>query len=118
MPTAREVLLNAYDAFNVRDIEAALATMHPDVHWPNGMEGGYVHGRTGVRDYWTRQWAILDPHVEPLRFELDAAGRTVVDVRQVIRDLAGNIRADHIVQHVYEMRDGLIASMEIRRRPA
>jgi hypothetical protein len=33
------------------------------------MEGGYVHGREGVREYWTRQWAIVGPHVEPLSFD-------------------------------------------------
>ena len=111
-----ETLIDAYAAFNARDIDAALATMNPDVDWPNGMEGGYVHGHGAVREYWTRQWAMIDPHVEPLRFEVDADERIVVDVHQVVRDLAGNVKADQIVQHVYRMRDGLITGMEIRKR--
>ncbi len=45
-----------------------------------------------------------------------SAGRIVVDVHQVIRDRAGHVTADRMVQHVYEMRDGLIASTEIRTR--
>lgn len=118
MPRAREVLGNAYRAFNARDIDAALAAMHPDVNWPNGMEGGYVHGHGEVRAYWTRQWAVIDPHVDPLRFEVDEAGHIVVEVRQVIRDLAGSIKADQIVHHVYQMRDDLIVGMEIRKREA
>ena len=36
-----------YAAFNARDIDAALAGMHPEVDWPNGWEGGRVHGRDG-----------------------------------------------------------------------
>jgi len=40
MPTDRDLLSSAYDAFNARDIAAALAIMHPDVDWPNGMEAG------------------------------------------------------------------------------
>jgi ketosteroid isomerase-like protein len=44
------LLKKAYQAFNARDIDAALATMQPDVLWPNGMEGGTVHGRVGVRE--------------------------------------------------------------------
>jgi hypothetical protein len=32
-------------------MEAAVATMHPDVAWANGLEGGHVHGHDGVRDY-------------------------------------------------------------------
>jgi hypothetical protein len=117
MSTEREVLEAAYRAFNARDIDAALATMHPDVAWPNGMEGGYVHGYRDVRDYRPRQWAIIDPRVGPLDFEVDGAGRILVNVHQVVRDLAGQIKADRVVQHVYQLRDQLIVSMEIRTPP-
>ena len=33
-------LTRVYGLFNAR----ALATMHPNVEWANGMEGGHVHG--------------------------------------------------------------------------
>jgi hypothetical protein len=89
--------------------------MAPDVDWPNGMEGGRVHGHRDVRNYWVRQWGLIDPSVEPLRFEVDDAGRTVVDVHQVVRDPAGRVLADQMVQHVYAFRDGLITHMEIRK---
>ena len=49
MPSDTELLERLYDRFNARDIEAALATMHPDVIWANGLEGGHVHGHDGVR---------------------------------------------------------------------
>jgi hypothetical protein len=39
MSTDRKLLEQAYAAFNARDVDAALATMDPDVIWPNGMEG-------------------------------------------------------------------------------
>ena len=110
----RELLTRTYDAFNARDVEAALAAMHPDVDWPNGMEGGRVHGHRGVRDYWTRQWRSIDPRVEPRRFATDETGRIVVDVHQVVRDLQGNVVSDRMVQHVYLIEDGLIRGMEIR----
>ena len=51
MTTDQELLTTAYRAFNVRDLEAALAAMHPEVEWPNTMEGGYVHGHDGVSAY-------------------------------------------------------------------
>jgi hypothetical protein len=38
----------------------------------------------------------------------------VVEVHQVVRDLAGNVIHDRMVQHVYLIRDGLIVNMEIR----
>jgi len=112
--SALKLLQKAYAAFNARDLDGALATMNPDVVWPNGMEGGTVHGHEGVRAYWTRQWGMIDPHVEPVNFREDEPGRITVDVHQVVRDLSGNVMLDRMVQHVYTLRDGLIRSMDIR----
>ena len=108
------VLTRTYKAFNARDIDSALAAMHLDVEWPNGMEGGTVHGHIGVREYWTRQWGVIDPRVEPKSFDLDEAGRVVVGVHQVVRDLAGKTLLDRMVEHVYSIEGGLIRNMEIR----
>jgi ketosteroid isomerase-like protein len=113
MLTDRDLLTSAYNAFNARDIDAALAAMHPDVDWPNGMEGGRVHGHDAVRDYWTRQWGLIDPHVEPRRFGVDEDGRVIVDVHLVVRDRAGSLIADEMVRHVYVIEGGLVRSMEI-----
>ena len=117
MPDAasRPLLERAYTAFNARDVDGALATMHPDVEWPNGMEGGTVHGHAGVREYWTRQWRLIDPRVEPLCFEADGDGRTIVHVHQVVRDRVGRVVRDEVVQHVYTIEAGLIRTMEIRK---
>ena len=110
----RELLTFVYNAFNRREIDPILALMQPEVEWPNGMEGGWVHGHKGVRAYWTRQWGILNPHVEPVRFEIDNEGHIVTDVHQVVRDLTGSVLMDRLVQHVYFIRDGLIRRMDIR----
>jgi ketosteroid isomerase-like protein len=109
-----ELLQRIYAAFNRREIETVLALMHDDVDWPNGMEGGRVLGKSAVRDYWTRQFEVLEPKVEPKNFTREADGRIAIAVHQVVHDKAGTLVADHMVQHVYEFRDGLIQSMEIR----
>jgi hypothetical protein len=109
-----ELLRRTYDAFNARDIEAVLAVLQPDVDWPNGMEGGREHGHEAVRAYWTRQFGMIDGHVEPVGFAEDDEGRVVVDVHQVVRDLDGNLVSDGHVQHVYTFRDGLVERMDIR----
>ena len=114
----RDMLEGMYRAFNARDIDAVLAPLHPDVDWPNGMEGGRVHGHTGVRDYWTRQWSMIDPHVEPVGFETEADGRIAVTVHQVVRELSGKLLLDQQIEHVYRVDDGLIRSMEIRELAA
>jgi len=109
-----ELLKRAYAAFNARDLDGALATMHPDVVWPNGMEGGVVHGHDGVRAYWTRQWGMINPHVDPVSFAPDESGRIAVSVHQVVHDLSGKVLLDRMVEHVYTLKDGLIQSMDIR----
>jgi ketosteroid isomerase-like protein len=112
-PWAENLLRRAYAAFNARNIDRALAVMHPDVDWPNGMEGGRELGHDAVRDYWTRQFGLIDSHVEPESFE-DVDGKIVVEVHQVVRDLDGALLSDQQVEHVYTLRDGLIARMDIR----
>ena len=113
--TAEETVLErTYAAFNARDIDTVLVVMHPDVIWPNGMEGGTVVGHAAVRAYWTRQWTLIDPRVEPRGFAVEADGRVAVTVHQVVRDLAGIVLKEATVQHVYAFEDDLIKSMEIR----
>lgn len=113
MTTDQELLTTAYHAFNTRDLEAALTTMHPEVEWPNTMEGGYVQGHDGIRAYWSEQWNLVDPHVEPVGFETDANGRIVIDVHQVVNDLQGHLLEEVTVQHIYQIEDGLIRRMDM-----
>ena len=102
-----------YEAFNARDVDAVLAALAPDVRWPNGWQGGYVHGHAEVRDYWRRQWTEIDPHVEPVRMDEREDGSVAVRVHQVVRDLDGNQVADNQVIHVYRFEAGLVSEMTI-----
>jgi hypothetical protein len=70
MPSERELLRHLFERFNARDIDAALATMHPSVVWANGLDGGYVYGHAAVRSYWTRQWETMDSATGPHRRHL------------------------------------------------
>jgi SnoaL-like protein len=120
MPLAQDIskecdlLKLVYAAFNRRNIDAILPRMKSDVRWPNGMEGGWVDGHEGVRAYWTRQWSLINPQVEPISIEAADDGRVIVNVHQVVRDLAGMVLMDRMVQHVYSFSYGLIRGMEIR----
>jgi hypothetical protein len=108
-----ELLRRAYEAFNARDIDAALALMHPNVDWPNAIEGGRIVGRDAVRAYWAGQFETTDPSVEPRRIVPRGDGRYAVDVHQVVRDLGGAVLAEGDVVHLYELRDGLVVRMDI-----
>jgi len=109
-----ELIEHLYDRFNARDMEAVLATMHRDVVWANGMEGGHVYGHDGVRDYWARQWAMIDSHVEPGGFSAGAEGTTEVEAHLTARDLKGNLLFDKMGGHIFRIEDGLIRRFDIR----
>jgi nuclear transport factor 2 (NTF2) superfamily protein len=113
MPEEVELIRRLYALFNSRDMERVLAAMDPDVVWANGMEGGHVHGREEVRSYWQRQWATIDPHVEPVEISANDQGEVMVKVHQVVHDLNGNLLADKQVTHVFQLRNALIERFDI-----
>lgn len=102
-----------YEAFNKRAIETALARTAKDVQWANGWEGGFVHGRDAVREYWRRQFAEINPQLEIIRSEAVGDNRAVVTVRQIVKDLNGNLLADKTVEHNFTFENGLIKIFEI-----
>jgi hypothetical protein len=102
-----------YAAFNARDLDRLIEQMSDDVDWPNAWEGGRLVGRDAVRDYWTRQWAQIDPRVEPTSFRERRDGSIAVEVDQLVRSLDGELIGQGTVVHVYSFRDGLIARMDI-----
>jgi hypothetical protein len=108
-----QLLRRAYEAFNARDIEGALATMHADVDWPNGMEGGRLHGHREVREYWRRQFDSIDSRVEPQHLEQRPNGQMVVTVDQIVRDREGAVILQETVEHRYVINGGLIERMDI-----
>jgi hypothetical protein len=116
-----KTLERIYDRFNARDMEGVLIALTDDVAWANGMDGGHVHGREAVREYWTRQWAMVSPHVEPVGFRRAADGAVIAEVRQSIRDLEGKPLQgqthglhDKTVGHVFRFRDGKVARFDIQ----
>jgi hypothetical protein len=114
MPSHYEGLINkAYAAFNARDIDTALSTMHPDVQWPKAFEGGYVSGHNAIREYWTRQWSEIDPNVQPVGITERQNGTLEITVQQKVKDLQGNTIFNGIVKHIYTLQDGLLRRMDI-----
>jgi hypothetical protein len=116
-PAEEALLCRAYRAFNERDLEAALATLHPEVDWPNAWEGGRVAGREAVAVYWTRQFETIASTVEPLAFDADGDGAVDVTVHLVVRDAElGQLLSDSTVVLRYRIEDGLFARMDVLSR--
>ncbi|MEN0036865.1 MAG: nuclear transport factor 2 family protein [Cellvibrio sp.] len=108
-----------YECFNARDIDGVLAALADDVAWANGMDGGHVHGHDGVREYWTRQWAMVNPHVAPVAFrQVDEV--ISVEVIQTVFDLNGQPLSgqthglkDKTVTHIFRMDGDKITRFDI-----
>jgi len=109
----QDLIKKAYSAFNARDIDKALSTMHPDVQWPQAFEGGYAIGHKEIRKYWTRQWKEINPNVEPVGFNERQDGTLEVTVHQVVKDLKDNLMFDGTIKHIYTLQDSLIRRMDI-----
>ncbi|MGO7172132.1 nuclear transport factor 2 family protein [Rhizobium leguminosarum] len=116
-----EMIKRIYASFNARDIDAVLAVLSDNVAWANGMDGGHVHGREAVRAYWTRQWAVISPHVEPVAFEETPDGAFAVEVIQSVFDLDGRPLEgqshglkDKTVTHIFRIEGDKIARFDIR----
>jgi ketosteroid isomerase-like protein len=119
-----DILKGMYERFNARDIDGVLSALAPDVAWANGMDGGHVHGCEAVRKYWTRQWAIVSPHVNPVSFEVAADGSVVVKVQQSVFDLDGKPLQeqthglqDKLVGHRFRFHDGKVIRFDIQETP-
>lgn len=107
------LLRRLYQRFNARDVDAVLAELTPEVMWANAMEGGYAHGHAELREYWTRQWAMFDPRVEPRSFTELPDGGVRVEVHQIVRDLEGKLLADGVVGHVFQFQDGRVSRFDV-----
>ena len=101
-----------YRNFNSRNIETVIANMTEDVQWANGMEGGYCSGQHQVRDYWTRQFSMINPTVTPIEIDVDGDVARV-KVHQVVHDIDEKLLLDQVVVHAFRFQDGKIKSFDI-----
>jgi len=108
-----EHLRQAYVAFNAKQIDSVLALLHPDVDWPNALEGGRLHGHSAVREYWQHQFDAMSPQLEPTGFRELPDGRVAVDVHQTVRDSSGIKLGEAAVTHVYTFTNGLVTRMDV-----
>jgi ketosteroid isomerase-like protein len=120
-----KIIERLYERFNARDIDGVLVALTEDVAWANGMDGGHVQGHEALRDYWTRQWAMVSPRVDPVSFHRAADGAIVAEVLQSVRDLDGKPLQgqthglkDKTVGHVFRFRAGKVARFDIQDGPA
>jgi hypothetical protein len=101
-----------YENFNERNIDAVVAHTTEDVKWANGMEGGYVYGHEGLKNYWTRQFTLINPKVIPLEVNLDEH-IAKIKVHQTVQDLNGQLLQDKELYHYFHMQHNKIDRFDI-----
>jgi hypothetical protein len=101
-----------YKNFNDRKIDLVITKMTGKVKWANGMDGGYVYGHDGVKEYWTRQFKLVSSNVTPLIIETENEV-VKIKVHQVVYDLNGKLLADEFVYHHFHLKNNKIAEFDI-----
>jgi ketosteroid isomerase-like protein len=119
-PSARQseemiaTLRAAYAAFNRGDMDAAVASLDPEIEWSEPQDfpgGGTYHGREGAKRYLEQSraaWAEVNS--EPERFII-AGDRIVVFVHARVRPAGGNQFQEVNLADVYTFREGKAIQM-------
>lgn len=117
MANDTEFIKHLYEDFNARNTDSILAKLTEDVMWANGVDGGYVHGHKDLKDYWERQWSILNPQIEPVSFRKTEDGSIFVDAL-FTGQCQGQTHGfkDMPVGHVFHLKDGLVSRFDIQGR--
>lgn len=109
-------LARMYEAFNRKDIDDLMASIHPDVEWPNFIAGGMIRSQQALRAYWADQFAMVDPEASPIEYLPLSNDSVRVKIHYVIRSASGGIWTDEIRTNTFRFRDGLVVGMEWDRR--
>jgi hypothetical protein len=113
MSARRRLLVQVYDAFNARDLEGMARAFHPQVEWPDLLEGGALHGRQTVIDYFRRQFALMQPDARIIDITPVGADQAIVHVQYAVRGALGGLWSDTQARLRFTFEDGLIRRMAI-----
>ncbi len=113
MDDAHALLTKVYDAYNRRNFADFSALLTPDIDWPDLIEGGRLIGREAVGAYWARNDKSITIDIAVVSLTDLPDGRVAADVNQIVRNLSGQIWSDSCVRHVFTLRDGMVARLDV-----
>lgn len=113
MDDAQALLTRFYDIYNRRDFAAFSTFLTPDVDWPDMVEGGRLIGREALGAYWARNDKSITIDIAVVSITALPDGRIAADINQVVRNLAGQVWSDTCERHIFTLRDGLVARLDI-----
>ncbi len=107
-----ELIHQAFDAWNCRDLDGFLALCDPDVEFVSYLaqvEGGKsCRGHDGVRDWWERLYAVFPDIRAEVEEARDLGGRGIVRFRAHARGVESDVQTEQRVWQVGEYRHGKI----------
>jgi hypothetical protein len=108
----RETFLEAADrCLNAREIDALLSMMSDAIEWPDLANNAVLSDKASIHRYWTAQFEVADPSVQPSAFE-HVADDVVVSVRQHVNGVRGEVIVPPaVVFHRYSSSRELISRM-------
>ena len=112
---AERMLRETYLAFQKRDLKHAMKHIRDDVLWPTPDERSHGVGHDAVKAWRESQFPRKDSRLAPQEILLDRDGFSiVVRCHQLVRDKSDAVVVDRKIEHVYELREGMIARMIVR----
>ncbi|NBB16228.1 hypothetical protein GVN21_12750 [Caulobacter sp. SLTY] len=112
MDARKALLTRFYKALDQRDVEGIVATLHPDVDFPDQIDGGRRRGVAALRDYWTNAFTMIHAISTPSAFKALGDSAMLATVHHHVSSLAGKLWYEGTVQYRFEFRDGLIVRMD------
>jgi hypothetical protein len=113
MDPRRALLLRFYRAIDVKDVDAIVAMLHPDVDFPDQLnEDRRLHGVEAVRAYYERAFSIIAGESTLTAFHSRPDGSVEVRVHHHVTSLDGALWHDGPVDYSFGFRDGLIARLD------
>lgn len=113
MEDGHALLTKVYDAYNRRDFAVFSTFLTSDIDWPNQVEGGRLVGRQAVGASWARNDKFITIDIAVVSLTTLPDGRIAAEVNQIVRNLAGQIWSDSCVRHVFTLRGGLVARLDV-----
>jgi ketosteroid isomerase-like protein len=109
-----EIVRRAYDAFNRRDFDAALADVDDAVRWTPifSVETAVLEGKEAVRVAWERQFESLDVSIEPVEIVAIDDSHVIVVARWTGRGSASGAPFDTNAAQLCTLRDGKLILLE------
>jgi hypothetical protein len=108
----KDLILQAYAAFNRQDADALFALVSDDVDWPK--DDVRLHGKDAVRAYLLEKWAKNHPHDEPVAIRDLSEERSAVHIDQVVYALDGSVISKGMFEMTFQIKDKLIVRMDLK----